>query len=214
MTRGNPTEAAGTAVEDATAAPETARAEMPAPDLKAQGLKLLVELGPLIVFFLVNANFKIYAATAAFMVATIVSLIVSRLLFGKVAIMPLVTGVFVLVFGGLTLWLENETFIKVKPTIVNSIFAAILLGGLFFNKIFLDILFGEALRMDQDGWRKLTLRWGLFFIALAVLNELMWRNFSTDAWVSFKTFGIMPLTLIFAMSQVRLIMAHQTPPQP
>jgi intracellular septation protein len=178
-----------------------------------QLLKLAIELGPLGVFFLVNGRYGIFQATSAFMVATAVSLIASRLLLGKIAVMPLVTGVFVLVFGGLTLWLHNETFIKVKPTIVNLLFATLLLGGLAFGKPLLSYLFGDAFKLDREGWRKLTLRWGLFFVTLAALNEIVWRNATTDAWVAFKTFGILPLSFVFALSQIGLIMRHQLQPQ-
>ncbi|MCU0733835.1 MAG: septation protein IspZ, partial [Hyphomonas sp.] len=116
---------------------------------------------------------------------------------------------FVIIFGGLTLWLEDELFIKLKPTIVNLIFASILLGGLRFGQSLLRHLFGEVFRLTDEGWRKLTLRWGLFFIALAILNEIVWRNFPTDTWVSFKVFGIMPLTMIFGIAQMGLLKAHE-----
>lgn len=185
-----------------------------------QFLKLAVEMGPLVLFFLVNwqagrflddPKHAIFWATGAFMIATPVALLASRLIFGRIAIMPLVTGVFVLVFGGLTLWLQDELFIKMKPTIVNTLFAAILLGGLFFGRSFLRYVFGEVFRLTDEGWRKLTFRWAFFFLALAVLNEIVWRHFSTDTWVAFKVFGIMPLTMIFALSQVGLLMSHEPP---
>ena len=170
-----------------------------------QVLKLALEFGPLVVFFLVNARYDIFWATGAFMGTTVVSLVLSRLIFKKIAIMPLVTGVFVLVFGGLTLYLQNDTFIKVKPTIVNLLFAAILLTGLAFGQSLLRYLLSDVFRLRPEGWRILTLRWGLFFVALALLNEVIWRNFSTDFWVSFKVFGIMPLTLIFGMTQIGVL---------
>lgn len=173
-----------------------------------QFLKPALELGPLAIFFFANAKFGIFSATAAFMVAIVVSLIASWFLLKKLAIMPLVTGAFVMVFGGLTLYLENETFIKVKPTIVNLLFAAILFGGLLYGRSLLKLVFEEALLLTELGWRKLTLRWACFFVFLAFLNEIVWRNFSTDFWVSFKVFGLMPLTFVFAISQIMLLQKH------
>jgi intracellular septation protein len=174
--------------------------------------KLAIELGPLLVFFAGNAIAGIYAGTAAFMVATVISLAVARVRYHKVPVMPLVSGVIVLVFGGLTLYLQNDTFIKLKPTIVYSMFAALLLGGLVMRKPVLELLFGPVFTLTEEGWRKLTLRWTAFFIAMAIVNELVWRNFSTDAWVSFKAFGFLPLTLLFALAQVPLLQRHGEPP--
>ncbi len=172
-------------------------------------VKLAIEIGPLVTFFLVNAKAGIFAATGTFMVAITIALSLSYYLDRRLAIMPMVTGVVVLVFGGLTLALNDETFIKLKPTIVNSLFAAVLLGGLAFGKSFLSILFNEVFQLKPEGWRILTFRWGLFFIALAVINEIVWRNFSTDFWVSFKVFGIMPITMVFALSQFRVLSKYQ-----
>lgn len=171
-------------------------------------LKLGLELGPLVVFFLLNYKAGIFVATGGFMIATIISLTASKFLLGKIAIMPLVTGVFVMVFGGLTLYLADDLFIKLKPTIVNCIFGAILLGGLAFKVPLLKPLLGDAFPLDDDGWVKMTFRWGLFFFFLAFLNEVIWRNFSTDFWVNFKVFGIMPLTMLFAGSQVYFLKDH------
>lgn len=171
-------------------------------------LKIALDLGPLLLFFAVNALYGIFAATAAFMAATVVSLAASRLLTGKFAMMPLVTAVFVVVFGGLTLWLHNETFIKIKPTVIYLLFAAVLMGGLALNRVFLHDLLHEALDLTDAGWRMLTRRWAVFFVVLAVLNEAVWRNVSTDAWVSFKVFGLVPLTFVFAALQVGLIQRH------
>ena len=177
-------------------------------------LKLALELGPLAVFFFCNARFGIFAATGVFMAATILALAASWMLTGRLAIMPLVTGVVVFIFGGLTLLLQDEIFIKMKPTIVNSLFGATLLVGLWFGRSLLGYVFDSVFRLDDEGWRKLTLRWGLFFFVLAALNELVWRNFSTDFWVSFKVFGILPLTVLFTLFQMPLIQRHALPDSP
>ncbi len=180
---------------------------------RKQVLKLLVELGPLVTFFVVNAKFGIFWGTGIFMLATVMSLAASRALLGKIPTMPLVTGAFVLVFGGLTIWLQDDHFIKIKPTIVNSLFAAILFGGLYFERPVLQTVFGDVMRLTEKGWRILTSRWAWFFVALAILNEVIWRSFSTDFWVSFKVFGIIPLTMIFAVAQMSLLKRHEMPAQ-
>jgi intracellular septation protein len=143
------------------------------------------------------------------MAATVVSLIASHFLLGRIATMPLVTGVFVIVFGGLTIYLQDDHFIKLKPTIVNGLFAAILLGGLMTGRLFLKTVFGDVMRLTEEGWRVLTIRWAIFFVVLAVLNEVMWRFFSTDTWVTFKVFGIMPLTFVFAMAQIGVLKKYE-----
>ncbi len=171
-------------------------------------LKIAVEWGPLIAFFIANARGGIFVATGVFMTATIIALAVAWATTRRVAMVPLVSAIFVALFGALTLWLQDEVFIKVKVTLVNVLFGSILLVGLAFGRQFLKLLLGETLKMDDEGWRKLTLRWGLFFFALAGLNEIVWRTFSTDAWVNFKVFGILPLTLLFALSQVPLMQKH------
>jgi intracellular septation protein len=181
------------------------------PSAGAQILKLVVEVGPLVVFFLVNARAGIFWGTGTFMVATVGSLVASRILFGRIPVMPLVTGVCVMVFGGLTLWLQDEHFIKIKPTIVNALFAGALFIGLFYGQSLLRIVFGEVFRLTEEGWRKLTLRWACFFVCLALLNEIVWRSFSTDVWVSFKVFGIMPLTMAFAVAQIGLLRQYELP---
>ncbi|MCC7253537.1 septation protein A [Hyphomicrobium sp.] len=174
-----------------------------------QLLKFVVELGPLVVFFLTNARAGIFWGTGLFIAATLVSLVASRILFGRIPVMPLVSAFVVVVFGGLTLLLQDELFIKLKPTIVNSIFAAILFGGLYFGKSLLSYLFGDVFSLTDEGWRKLTFRWACFFVFLALLNELAWRLLTTDQWVTFKVFAIMPITMVFAISQVGLLQRHQ-----
>lgn len=171
-------------------------------------MRLALDLGPLLLFFGLNAYFGIFAATAGFMVAIMIALAVSRVVTGQFAKMPLVTAVFVLVFGGLTLWLQDETFIKIKPTIIYLLFAGLLLGGLALGRNFLQVLLGEAFSLAPEGWRLLTLRWSGFFFFLAILNEFVWRSFSTDTWVSFKVFGFLPLTLVFAALQVGLLQKY------
>lgn len=177
-------------------------------------LKFVVEFGPLAVFFFANAKFGIFVATGSFMVAIIISLSASWFLQRKIAIMPLVTGVFVMVFGGLTLYLADELFIKLKPTIVNCLFGVILLAGLAFGRPLLKVLLEDAFPLDDEGWKRLTLRWGFFFFFLAGLNEYVWRNFDTDTWVNFKVFGIMPITLVFALSQAGLLKRHMIETEP
>jgi len=191
---------------------ETPQSQIEAMSPRKQALKLLVEIGPLVVFFIGNTQYDIFIATGAFMAATAVSLLASRLIFKRVPAMPLVTGVFVFVMGGLTLYLHDELFIKLKPTIVNVLFASILLGGLAYGHSLLKYLFSDVFQLLDEGWRKLTLRWALFFLFLAVLNEIVWRFFSTDFWVAFKVFGIMPLTLIFSIMQLGLMQRYQIDP--
>jgi intracellular septation protein len=174
--------------------------------------KLATELGPLLVFFVVNARFQLFAATAAFMVAIIVAMIASYAVTRHVPIMALVTGAIVLVFGTLTLVLHDETFIKVKPTIIYGLFAAVLLGGLLFGRSFIAIMFNQMFNLTAAGWRILTMRWALFFLGMAVLNEIIWRTQSTDFWVAFKAFGAIPLTMGFAITQMPLIKRYHLEP--
>ena len=178
------------------------------PKEENQALRMALDLGPLLLFFGVNALYGIFVATGFFMVAIVTALITSRLLTGKFAKMPLVTAVLVIVFGGLTLYLQDETFIKIKPTVIYVLFASILLGGLAVKRIFLQAVLGEVFQLDAEGWRKLTYRWAGFFIFLALANEAVWRSVSTDTWVSFKVFGLLPLTLIFAAMQTGLLQKH------
>lgn len=171
-------------------------------------LKLALEMGPLVVFFLANQRAGIFMATALFMAAVLASLAVSYALTRHLPMMPMVTGVVVLVFGGLTLWLHDDLFIKLKPTIVNSLFGATLLGGLAFGRPLLPYVLDTVFQLTPEGWRKLTFRWGLFFFVLAGLNEIVWRTQTTDFWVSFKVLGIMPLTIVFALAQTPLLMRY------
>lgn len=172
-------------------------------------VKLLIDLGPLLVFFLAYAKAGIFWATGALMAATLVALVLSRVLLKRFALAPAVTAVLVVVFGGLTFLLDDPSFIKVKPTIINLLFAGILGFGVVTGRPLLKMFMGEALRLTDEGWRKMTLRWVGFFLVMAALNEIVWRNFSEAAWVNFKVFGILPLTIVFAMAQVGLIKRHE-----
>jgi intracellular septation protein len=174
-------------------------------------LKLVLDLGPLLVFFAANSRFGIFAATGAFMAAIVIALAVAYALTRHLPVMPLVTAVVVVVFGTLTLVLHDELFIKVKPTIIYVLFGGVLLGGLVFGKSLLGVVFDSVFHLTDEGWRKLTLRWALFFLALAVLNEIVWRTQTTDVWVSFKVFGVVPLTFLFAALQYPLLTKYAAP---
>jgi intracellular septation protein len=174
-------------------------------------LKLALDLGPLGVFFFANGRWGIFTATAVFMVAALAALTVSYALTRHIAVMPLVTAFIVVVFGGATLILHDETFIKLKPTIIYVLFGTVLLGGLAFGKPLLGMVFDSVFNLTDEGWRRLTLRWALFFLALAVLNEIVWRTQTTDVWVSFKVFGVVPLTFLFAALQYPLLTKYAAP---
>ena len=174
--------------------------------------KLATELGPLMVFFIANAKFNLFVATGAFMVAVIAAMIASYAVTRHVPMMAIVTAVIVIVFGTLTLVLHDETFIKVKPTIVYTLFAAILGGGLLFGRSFIAVMFDQMFNLTPQGWRILTLRWSLWFLAMGGLNEIIWRTQSTDVWVTFKAFGMVPLTMLFAVTQMPLIKRHHLEP--
>jgi intracellular septation protein len=195
-------------------------------------LKPVLDLGPLVLFFLANSRpalflplvspilpadvaagerVGIFVATAVFMVAVVAALAISYLLMRRLPVMPLVTAVIVLVFGSLTLFLHDELFIKLKPTIIYVLFGGVLMGGLAFGTPLLGLVFDSVFHLTEEGWRKLTLRWALFFFALAILNEIVWRTQSTDVWVSFKVFGVVPLTFVFAALQYPLLTRYAAP---
>jgi len=195
-------------------------------------LKLLLDLGPLALFFLANSRpalflplvspilpadiasgerTGIFVATAVFMAAIVIAFVVSYVLTRHLPVMPLVTAIIVLVFGSLTLVLHDELFIKLKPTIIYLLFGAVLLGGLAFGKPLLGVVFDSVFHLTDEGWRKLTLRWALFFFALALLNEIVWRTQTTDVWVSFKVFGVVPLTFLFGALQYPLLTKYAAP---
>lgn len=173
------------------------------------GLKLAIDFGPLLIFFIANSLAGVFAATAAFMCATAAAMVLSKIKAGKVSPMLWLSGVMVLGFGGLTLYLHDESFIKLKPTIVYIMFASILFFGLFTGRPTLKIVLETAYPgLDDTGWHKLTRNWGFFFIAMAVLNEIVWRTQTTDFWVAFKLWGVTPLSLVFAMAQAPILMKH------
>jgi intracellular septation protein len=197
-------------------------------------LKLALDIGPLLLFFFANSRpalFEplirpiipaavatgdragIFVATAVFMVAIVVALVASYVLTRRLPIMAMVSAVVVVVFGGLTLFLQDELFIKLKPTIIYVLFSTILFGGIVFGKNLLAMVFDQMFQLTPEGWRKLTIRWAIFFLVLAVLNEAVWRTQSTDTWVAFKVFGVMPLTFVFAMLQMPLLKKYDNSPK-
>ena len=171
--------------------------------------KLLIDIGPLAVFFIFYTRSGLQASILPFMVGTVIAVLFSYILEKKIPIMPTVGAGIVLLFGGLTIYFDNDVFFKMKPTIINILFAVILYGGILINKPLLKYLLGAALKLEEAGWKILTQRWIGFFIALAVLNEIVWRTQSTDIWVNFKVFGILPITFIFTMTQFPLIKKYQ-----
>jgi intracellular septation protein len=175
-------------------------------------LKIALDLGPLLLFFFANTRYGIFVATATFMIAVLAALAVSYAMTRRLPIMPVVTAIIVVVFGGLALILHDATFIKVKPTIIYALFGAVLIGGLVFDKPLLGIVFDSLFQLTEAGWRKLTLRWAIFFFVLAVLNEIVWRNTSTNVWVDFKVFGVMPLTFLFGALQMPLLKKYAIEP--
>ncbi len=220
---------------------QTAEPELNWDEMRPQIIKLVLELGPLVVFFLANAKgdavlaanpmlsgwfggHAIIFATAVFMAAMAISLLAAWVVLKKVAVMPLVTGIVVMIFGGLTLWLQDDTFIKMKPTITNLLFSFTLLGGLLFKQSLLKYVFGDVYKLLPRGWFLLTLRWGLFFLVLAIANEVVWRGANAyyandakaagDVWVSFKVWGVMPLTILFSVLQLPTLSKYAPPAEP
>lgn len=171
--------------------------------------RFVLDLGPLLVFFASFRFFGIFTATACFMAAVLVALGVGYIRERRLSPMPLITAALVLVFGTLTLYLRNDVFIKMKPTALYGLFSLLLVGGLACNRLFIKYVFSQAFELNDAGWRALTWRWAGFFLALAGLNELMWRNFPTSVWVSFKVWAIIPLIFLFALAQTPLIFRHQ-----
>ena len=173
------------------------------------GLKMAVDYGPLLAFFITNAVAGLMAATAAVMITSLLALGLGYWAEKKLAPAPLLTAVVVSIMGGLTLYLQDETFIKIKPTLVYVIFASLIAGGLLKGKLWIKMLLGSAVEIDDAAWRSLSVRWCLFFVAMAITNECVWRNVETDTWVTFKVFGATGLTLVFALSLVPFLGRHQ-----
>ncbi len=180
---------------------------------KKEGLsKFLSDFLPLIIFLIVyktsGQEKPIITATMWMIIVTFFALAVSYCLTKKIAKMPLITALVLAVFGGLTLFSGDDYFIKIKPTLINSTFAVILFFGYFTKRPLISMLFGGELSLKEEAWHTLSCRWACFFVFLAVLNELIWRNFSLDFWVNFKVFAILPISLIFTISQVPFIMKN------
>ncbi len=197
---------------DMTPPEQTRMPRRPGKKATDPGLKLLLEMGPLACFFLASYKYNLHVATGVLMVGVVAALAASYALTRRLPVMPLVTAVAVLVFGALTFYFDNPVFIKMKPTIVNCMFGGALLGGLAFGRPLLPIVLDSTLHLDETGWRKLTFRWGLFFFFLAALNEIVWRTQTDIFWAGFKVFGTMPITVVFALSQIPLILRHEAKP--
>ncbi len=173
-----------------------------------KGIKLLVDFGPLIVFFVAYKIAGFMAATISVMAATFIALAIGYAVTRRIAVAPVITAIVIAIFGGLTLWLQDETFFKMKPTIVQGVFALLLFGGLALKRPTLQYVMGDALQLTREGWRLLTLRFALFFTVMAILNEIVWRNVSEELWIDFKVFGIFGLTILFSLSQMPLMKRH------
>jgi intracellular septation protein len=177
-------------------------------------LKLGLDLGPLVVFFFANGYRGIYFATGVLMVATLLALAVSYWLTRRLSIVPLATAAILLSFGALTIWLQDESFIKLKPTLVYIMFASILIAGLATGRPLFEYVLDGAFHMTHEGWKKLTWRWVFFFLFMATANEFVWRNFSTDVWIAIKTFVVIPVTVLFALAQTPMMMRYKAKPEP
>ena len=171
--------------------------------------RFALDLGPLFVFFIAYRFLGLYSATAVFMVAVLIALALDYVFERKFSPVPIMTAVLVMIFGGLTLYLQNDIFIKMKPTALYSLFGLTLLGGLYFNRLFLKYLLSLGFDMPDAAWRTLTLRYGIFFLVMACANEIVWRNFPTDIWVDFKVWGAIPLIFLFSITQAPFLMRHQ-----
>lgn len=195
--------------------------ETPQPAENKNPYRFILEVFPLAAFFIGykfahvifgnEPDDNLIYATGILMLATVIALTIRWFMEKKIAVMPLVTLVIILIFGGLTIYFDSKLFIKIKPTILNLCFASILLGGLLFKKSFISFIMGPVLKMEEKGWFKLTLLWGIFFVFLAGLNEFIWRNYSEEIWVNFKVFGMLPLTLVFSMLSIFMVHQHLIP---
>lgn len=170
--------------------------------------KLLIDIGPLAVFFIYYTRSGLQASILPFMVATVIAVLFSYILEKKIPIMPTVGAGIVLLFGGLTIYFDNDIFFKMKPTIINALFAIILIGSTFFNKPVLKMLLNSSMKLTDQGWSLMNKLWSGFFIFLALLNEIVWRTQTTDVWVNFKVFGIMGITIVFTIIQIPLLKKH------
>ena len=173
----------------------------------SQNKKMLLDLGPLLVFFAVYLKFDLIYASAALVVATLVALTIGYFLTKKISYMQLVTAALVVVFGGLTFYFKDPIYLKIKVSIINVLFGSALLSGLWLKKLFLKTMLGEAINMPDDAWRMLTVRWAFFFFGLAILNILIWF-YSEPLWVDFKVFGILGLTALFAVANAPYMAKH------
>ena len=187
--------------------PNPAAAEAAAPPWR----RMAFEVGPLVVFFVANQTSGIMVATALFMAAAVIAVGLSWRMERRVPLMPLISAAFVVLFGGLTLALDDDLFIKIKPTVVNLLFAGAILVGLALRQDILKIVIGGVMHLTDRGWRILSIRWAVFFVFLAIVNEVVWRNFSTEFWAGFKLFGIFPMTLAFGLAQIPLALRYAPP---
>jgi len=185
------------------------KAALPGPRKITPLMRLCLDLGPLLIFFLAFQWGGIFVATGVFMLAILVALGIGYGIERRFSPMPVFTAILVLIFGGLTLYLKDATFIKMKVTVLYAFFGLTLLGGLAFGRLFVKYVFSAAFELREEGWRKLTWRWGFFFLVLAVLNEIVWRSLPTADWVKFKVFGIIPLIMLFALAQMPLVLKHE-----
>ncbi len=176
-------------------------------------LKFITDFLPLILFFIVYKFSKhpqpIVMATIYLVIATIIALIISYIFTKKIAKMPLFSAILLSIFGGLTIFSGNELFIKIKPTLLNLLFAIILFTSYLLKKPILSYLFDGAINMSKEAWIVFSYRWACFFLFLALLNEVVWRNFSTDFWVQFKVFGILPISIIFAAFNLPFLLKNK-----